>query len=211
MPANIWIDVQRQRSMNTSSHSNNIDCILEKGVRHSLITLEAWNESFENLEMGLQAWALFSAQGERQYKWPGAMAFGSWSWIMISIMPLPFFLPITHTYKRRLTDRSEHEPPKPVLCLNLAPHAPITAEDNLYPGDTYLVSLFSEDNSCSGDISITFSNPQTSWNSNQYSLKINIRLHQSNVKSVLLYGSEWWQSPESHMRKINTVHNGCLQ
>lgn len=107
MPA-IWIDVQRQRSISAPFHSNNSDYILEKVVRHNLFTLEAWNESFESLEMGLQAWALFSTWGERQYKWPGAMAFGSWSWILISLMPLLFFLPITHTYKRRLTDRSEH-------------------------------------------------------------------------------------------------------
>lgn len=108
MPA-IWIDVQRQQSISTSFLSNNSDYILEKVVRHNLFTLEAGNESFESLEMGLKAWALFSTRGERQYKWPGAMAFRSWSWILISLMPLLFFLPITHTCKRRLTDRSERE------------------------------------------------------------------------------------------------------
>lgn len=112
MPA-IWIDVQRQRSISTSFQSNNIDYILEKGVRHNLITLEAWNESFESFEMGLQSWALFSRQGGRQYKWPGAMAFRSWLWILISLMPLLFFLPITHLQEK--ADRSvwTWTPPKP--------------------------------------------------------------------------------------------------
>lgn len=114
MPA-IWFDVQRQRSMSTSFQSNNIDYILEKVVRHNLFTLETWNESFESLEMGLQAWALFSTRGERQYKWPGAVAFRSWSWILILLMPL---LMPNHIHLQEKTDRSvwTWTPPKPKWC-----------------------------------------------------------------------------------------------
>ena len=83
---------------------------------------------------------------------------------------------------------------------------------------TYLGSLLSKDNACSGDISIrlgkarsTFASLQTIWKSKQYSLKTKLQLYNSNVKSVLLYGSECWRVIESDMKKINAFHNGCLR
>ncbi|KAJ8399487.1 hypothetical protein AAFF_G00411990 [Aldrovandia affinis] len=51
----------------------------------------------------------------------------------------------------------------------------------------------------------------TIWKSKQYSLRTKIRLYNSNVKSVLLYGSECWRVVESDMQKINAFHNGCLR
>lgn len=74
MPANVWIDLEKQRSVSAYFHSNNAGHIIETAARHNLITLEEWNGSCESLELGLQAWALISMPGERRYEWPGAMA-----------------------------------------------------------------------------------------------------------------------------------------
>ena len=38
-----------------------------------------------------------------------------------------------------------------------------------------------------------------------------IRLYNSSVKSVLLYGSECWQVVKRDMDEINAFHNGCLR
>ena len=57
----------------------------------------------------------------------------------------------------------------------------------------------------------TFSCLQTIWKSKQYSLKTKIQLYNSNVKSVLLYGSECWRVIESDMNKLSSFHNGCLR
>ena len=61
---------------------------------------------------------------------------------------------------------------------------------------TYLESLISTDNVAQKDIKarlgkarIAFSIFRTIWNSNLYSLKTKIQISNSNVKSVLLYGS----------------------
>ncbi|CAJ1081152.1 uncharacterized protein LOC125680078 [Xyrichtys novacula] len=108
-----------------------------------------------------------------------------------------------------------------VMCINSTPHAPITVDSK--PLDyveefTYLGSLLSKDNACSGDISIrlgkarsTFASLQTIWKSKQYSLKTKLQLYNNNVKSVLPYGSECWRVVESDMKKINAFHNGCLR
>ena len=108
-----------------------------------------------------------------------------------------------------------------VMCINSTPQAPITIDGNslAYVEEfTYLGSLLSKDNACSRDVAIrlgkarnTFACLQTIWKSKQYSLKTKIQLYNSNVKSVLLYGSECWRVIESDMNKINSFHNGCLR
>ncbi len=108
-----------------------------------------------------------------------------------------------------------------VMCINSTTQAPITVDGNSldYVEEfTYLGSLLSKDNACSRDIGIrlgkarsTFACLQTIWKSKQYSLKTKIQLYNSNVKSVLLYGSECWRVVESDMKKINSFHNGCLR
>ena len=45
----------------------------------------------------------------------------------------------------------------------------------------------------------------------QYSLKTKIRLYNSNVKAVLLYGSECWRITKGDMRKVDVFHNSCLR
>ena len=49
------------------------------------------------------------------------------------------------------------------------------------------------------------------WKSKQYSLKTKIKLYNSNVKSVLLYGSECWRVVKNEMPLLNSFHNTCLR
>ena len=48
------------------------------------------------------------------------------------------------------------------------------------------------------------------WKSKQYSLKTKIKLYNSNVKSVLLYGSECWRIVKTEMVALNSFYNTCL-
>ncbi len=65
---------------------------------------------------------------------------------------------------------------------------------------TYLGSIINSDNGAKEDIKArinkarsAFSRLRPIWNSKVYSLKTKIKLYKSNVKSVRLYGSEWWR------------------
>jgi hypothetical protein len=49
------------------------------------------------------------------------------------------------------------------------------------------------------------------WKSKQYKRKTKIRLYNSNVKSVLLYGSEYWRVTNSDMRALSSFHHSCLR
>lgn len=74
----------------------------------------------------------------------------------------------------------------------------------------YFGSLLSKDNAAAKDIKprlgkacSAFARPQPIWKSAQFSL--------SNVKCVLLYGSECWSVIKSGMKKIEVFHNNCLR
>ena len=45
------------------------------------------------------------------------------------------------------------------------------------------------------------------WKSKQYNRKTKIRLYNSNVKSVLLYGSECWRVTKTDMRALSSFHH----
>ena len=49
------------------------------------------------------------------------------------------------------------------------------------------------------------------WKSKQYNRKTKIRLYNSNVKSVLLYGSECWRVTKTDMRSLSSFHHNCLR
>ena len=83
---------------------------------------------------------------------------------------------------------------------------------------TYLGSLISNDNGAHKDIQArlntargAFSRLSNIWKSKQYSLKTKIRLYNSNVKDILLYGSECWRITKGDMRKVDIFHNRCLR
>ena len=83
---------------------------------------------------------------------------------------------------------------------------------------TYLRSVISTDNSAQKDIKArlnkarcAFSRLRSIWKSKQYSLKTKVRIYNSNVKSVLLYGSECWRIVKRDINKVNVFHNSCLR
>ena len=66
--------------------------------------------------------------------------------------------------------------------------------------DDCLGSLISKDNGAQKDIKerlgkarYAFAKLHNIWNAKQYNLKTKLRLYNSNVKSILLYGSECWR------------------
>ncbi len=52
---------------------------------------------------------------------------------------------------------------------------------------------------------------QRLWRSNQLSLKWKVRLYNSIVKSILLYGCECWRVTKKDMNSLSSFHNGCLR
>lgn len=52
-------------------------------------------------------------------------------------------------------------------------------------------------------------NSPTWWKSSQYSITTKVRLCNSIVKPVLLYGSDCWRVAQSKMKKADVFHNGC--
>ena len=83
---------------------------------------------------------------------------------------------------------------------------------------TYLGSILSKDNGDGKDIKArlnkgraAFAQLQPIWKSNNYSLRTKLQLYNSNVKSVLLYGSECWHIIESDMKKVQVFHNSYLR
>ena len=108
-----------------------------------------------------------------------------------------------------------------VMYINTPDEAPITIDGEaleLVKDFTYLGSVISSDNGAKKDIQArlnkargAFSRLRNIWRSKQYSQKTKIRLYNSNVKSVLLYGSECWRIIKSDVDKVNAFHNGCLR
>ena len=83
---------------------------------------------------------------------------------------------------------------------------------------TYLGSLISNDNGAKKDIKArlnkargAFCKLQAIWKSKQYRLKTKIKIYNSNVKSVLLYGSECWRVTKKDMSQIEAFHTKSLR
>ena len=49
------------------------------------------------------------------------------------------------------------------------------------------------------------------WGSKELSLKAKVRLFNTNVKSVLLYGSETWRTTVTTIKRVQTFINTCLR
>ena len=49
------------------------------------------------------------------------------------------------------------------------------------------------------------------WRANSISTKTKLRIFNSNVKSVLVYGSETWRAINTSTTKMQTFVNGCLR
>ncbi|KAK2174166.1 hypothetical protein NP493_821g01017 [Ridgeia piscesae] len=107
------------------------------------------------------------------------------------------------------------------MSINTIPTAPVTVNGEpleFVQDFTYLGSLISKDNGGQKDIKARlgkarcpFAKLQNIWKSNQYTTKTKIRLYNSNVKSILLYGSECWRLVKGDMAKIDAFHNRCIR
>ena len=112
-------------------------------------------------------------------------------------------------------------PKTKVMSNNTTLDAPLTVTgETLECVDslTYLGSVISRDWNVQKDINNrlgkamdAFANLRPLWLSSVYSIRIKLNLYDSIVKSVLLYGSEYWQVVETDFHKIEAFHNGCLR
>ncbi|KAL8622673.1 hypothetical protein ACOMHN_009307 [Nucella lapillus] len=82
---------------------------------------------------------------------------------------------------------------------------------------TYLGSVVSKDGGADDDIKSriskarhAFKTLQPIWQSSALSLHNKIRILNTNVKSVLLYGSETWRTTKTNRKKLQTFINRCL-
>ena len=82
----------------------------------------------------------------------------------------------------------------------------------------YLGSIIDKQGGTDNDVKARISKARTAflmlakiWSSREYSIQTKIRLFNSNVKSVLLYGSETWRVTKKMMKKIQTFVNKCLR
>lgn len=83
---------------------------------------------------------------------------------------------------------------------------------------TYLGSIVSTNEATHKDINSRLGKAQCAfavlrsiWRSKQLRLKTKIRIYNSNVKSVLLYGSECWRVIQSDMKRLDAFNNRCLR
>ena len=107
------------------------------------------------------------------------------------------------------------------MYVYATPTAPITANGDpleFVEELTYFGSLISKDNGAQKHIKARlgkghgeFARLRCIWKSKQFSLKTKVPLYNSNVKGVLIYGSDCWRVIKSDIRKLESFHNGCLR
>ena len=83
---------------------------------------------------------------------------------------------------------------------------------------TYLGSIVGRDGGSDKDIQARIGKARTAflilrqvWNSKHISTQIKLRIFNSNVKSVLLYGAETWRTTKATSSKLQTFINRCLR
>ena len=108
-----------------------------------------------------------------------------------------------------------------VMCINTTGRTQIKIQSQPLEevtDFTYLGSVMSNEDSIVKDIRSrlakarnAFCNLNMIWKSKQYSLKTKVKIYNSNVKSVLLYGSECWCVVKRVINKVAAFHNSCLR
>ena len=108
-----------------------------------------------------------------------------------------------------------------ILKINTSNPAPITLDgNNLEEVETftYLGSVINQQGGTDVDVKSrigkarsAFTTLKNIWKSHQISTRTKIRLFNSNVKSVLLYGSETRRTTKITIRMIQTFVNTCLR
>ena len=107
------------------------------------------------------------------------------------------------------------------LFINTSTTEPILADGELLEKVdkfTYLGSIVSTNEATHNDINSRLGKAQCAfavfrpiWRSKQLRLKTTIHIYNSNVKSVLLYGSEYWRVIQSDMKHLDAFDNRCLR
>ena len=131
---------------------------------------------------------------------------------------LPFVLLMRYPFNPLLLLMAQYKKPK-IMTID-ATSEPITINnDPLEEVEdfTYIGNVLSKHNEAGKAIKARLSKPRAAfgklqliWKSSKYSLRTKIHLYNSNVKSVLLYGSECWLIIESDVKKVEVFHNSCL-
>jgi hypothetical protein len=114
-----------------------------------------------------------------------------------------------------------HRGKSKVLKGNAASTTPIKLEDEALEeveSFTYLGSIVDKQGGTDADVKIrvgkakaAFRQLKEVWTSRYLSTNTTIRLFNSNVKSVLLYGAETWRTTVNTTKKIQTFINNCLR
>lgn len=107
------------------------------------------------------------------------------------------------------------------MRLNTKSHQPITIEEQPLEDVVefvYLGSNISTDGGADKDVELRISEArhafrtlQPVWLSSQLSRNTKIRIFNTNVKSVLLYGCETWKTTKSIIDKLQVFINNCLR
>ncbi|VDP28092.1 unnamed protein product [Schistosoma margrebowiei] len=83
---------------------------------------------------------------------------------------------------------------------------------------TYLGSTVDEQGGSDVDVKARIGRAKASflqlkniWNSKQLSTNIKVRIFNTNVKAVLLYGAETWRTTTTTIKEVKVFINGCLR
>ncbi|VDP23927.1 unnamed protein product [Schistosoma margrebowiei] len=83
---------------------------------------------------------------------------------------------------------------------------------------TYLGSIIDEHGGSDADVKARIAKARAAylqlrniWNSKQLSTNTKVRIFNTNVKTVLLYGSETWRTTKATIQKIQVFINSCLR
>ncbi|VDP21332.1 unnamed protein product [Schistosoma margrebowiei] len=83
---------------------------------------------------------------------------------------------------------------------------------------TYLGSIIDEQVGSDADVKARIGKAKTAflqlkniWNSKQLSTNIKVRIFNTNVKAVLLYGAETWRTTTTIIKKVQVFINSCLR
>ena len=108
-----------------------------------------------------------------------------------------------------------------LMKMNTTANAPITVDGEPIrevESFVYLGSVVDHQGGTDRDVTARISKARTAfvvlkniWASGGISMRTKLRIFNSNVKSVLLYGCETWRTTQTMQRKIKTFFNTCLR
>lgn len=114
-----------------------------------------------------------------------------------------------------------HRGKSKVLKVNTSSTTPIILEDTALEeveNFTYLGSIVDKQGGTDADVRVrigkaraAFQQIKNVWSSTVLSNKTKIRIFNTTVKPVLLYGAETWRTTVTTMKKIQTFINSCLR